>query len=170
MTRPGRPGKPVRVNAVSREGEAIIADVVTPSGVRVAHRFPVDTLEWRAAEYGLDPVVDADTLVDIVITEPHMDSPVDPALALHTAPTVAAAREHHLSRVLPVEYADGVREEIRAHSVMAPEALDIKREYVAAARASTARERPEPTDHTDRVERLRAMLTGPARKRDAPDA
>lgn len=35
------------------------------------HAFPPSTLAWRAAEYGIDPA-DSQTLLDIVLHEPHM--------------------------------------------------------------------------------------------------
>lgn len=41
------------------------------------HVFPPDTLEWRAAEYGIDPT-DLDTLLDIVLNEPFAEG--DPPL------------------------------------------------------------------------------------------
>ncbi|MFE9064940.1 hypothetical protein [Streptomyces violaceusniger] len=92
------------------------------------HVFPKNTLEWRAAEYGIDPG-DVDTLLDIVLHEPHAPHPDDrlsadddPAVAaglfspapasrgtvragdpvpttLYTAETVEQAREAHLLRI-----------------------------------------------------------------------
>lgn len=92
------------------------------------HVFPKNTLEWRAAEYGIDPA-DVDTLLDIVLHEPHAPHPDDrltadddPAVAaglmstapvsrgsvragdlvpttLYTAETVEQAREAHLLRI-----------------------------------------------------------------------
>ncbi|MCQ8831751.1 hypothetical protein [Streptomyces malaysiensis] len=92
------------------------------------HVFPKNTLEWRAAEYGIDPT-DTDTLLDIVLHEPHTPHPDDrlsadddPAAAaglmsmapvsrgtvragdlvpttLYTAETVEQAREAHLLRI-----------------------------------------------------------------------
>ena len=45
------------------------------------HQFPCDTLEWRAAEYGIDPA-DVDTLLDIVLAEPYL-TPQDWATGVH---------------------------------------------------------------------------------------
>lgn len=42
------------------------------------HSFPLDILEWRAAEYGIDPR-DFDTLIDVVLHEPFIPDPGDPA-------------------------------------------------------------------------------------------
>lgn len=64
--------------------------------VRMAHLIPRDAVEWRAAEYGIDPG-DTDTLLDIILHEPHVQ--VDQALGLYQAPNVDAAREHLLAKV-----------------------------------------------------------------------
>ncbi|MEV6154908.1 hypothetical protein AB0L53_31665 [Nonomuraea sp. NPDC052129] len=42
---------------------------VDPSGARILHAFPHSTLEWRAAEYGIDPE-DIDTLLEVILYEP----------------------------------------------------------------------------------------------------
>lgn len=47
-------------------------------GFKHMHVFPKDTLEWRAAEYNIDPA-DVDTLLDIVLHEPFVD-PQDTAV------------------------------------------------------------------------------------------
>lgn len=75
---------------------------------RIAHIMPVDTFEWRAAEYGIDPA-DFDTLLDIVIHEPYLPplSPSDPPL-LMAAPTVKSAREEHLARIADLRGKDRV--------------------------------------------------------------
>lgn len=39
-----------------------------------AHVFPPETLAWRAIEYGIDPA-DTDTLLELILHEPHMASP-----------------------------------------------------------------------------------------------
>ena len=76
----------------------VALDVTDDEGktVRTAHVFPKDTLEWRAAEYGIDPA-DTQTLLDIVLFEPHIE--IDPDWQLYTAPTVDDARDHLLERV-----------------------------------------------------------------------
>lgn len=64
-----------------------------------AHVMPEDTLEWRAAELGIDPA-DTDTLLRIVLVEPYLtDDTADPNRALHTAETTVDARTHHLQRI-----------------------------------------------------------------------
>lgn len=50
----------------------------TPNGARDVHSFPLETLEWRAAEYDIDPA-DTDTLIDVIIHEPYMPDPGNPA-------------------------------------------------------------------------------------------
>lgn len=92
------------------------------------HVFPKNTLDWRAAEYGIDPG-DTATLLDIVLHEPfapHPDDPItgaddpvaaagllSPAVAsrgaaspgdlvsttLYTAESTEQAREAHLLRI-----------------------------------------------------------------------
>lgn len=56
------------------EGGRIMALVdVTRNGetLRLAHVFPPDTMEWRSAEYDIDPG-ETDLLLDIVLYEPHI--------------------------------------------------------------------------------------------------
>lgn len=82
-----------------------------------AHGFPVETLSWRAAEYGIDPS-DADTLLGVVLHEPYVG-------LKHTDPTFVynvdeqTARAAHLDRVAksPVQVKDpaGHLDAIRAH-------------------------------------------------------
>ncbi|GAA1281580.1 hypothetical protein [Saccharothrix xinjiangensis] len=68
---------------------------ITEHGV---HVFPVDILEWRAAEYGFDPA-DIDTLLDIVLCEPYLTAQ-DWAMGagLIDAPDIATARRDHVAR------------------------------------------------------------------------
>lgn len=61
--------------------------------------FPKDALEWRAAEYGIDPAA-IDTLLDVVLVECYMtDEECATGTTLVTAATVAEARRDHLARV-----------------------------------------------------------------------
>lgn len=65
---------------------------------QAGHCFPKDTLEWRAAEYGIDPA-DTDALLDIVLAEPFlMPGDFTPGESLHDAPDIEAARRAHLRR------------------------------------------------------------------------
>lgn len=47
-------------------------------GRRDFHSFPLETLEWRAAEYDIDPA-DVDTLIDVIVHEPFVPDPGNPA-------------------------------------------------------------------------------------------
>lgn len=50
----------------------VLYEVAAGGGVRTtAHVFPESALGWRAAEYGIDPA-DTQTLLEIVLHEPHM--------------------------------------------------------------------------------------------------
>jgi hypothetical protein len=68
--------------------------------------MPTVTLEWRSAEYGIDPA-DVDTLLDVILHEPHIpltDDGSGPRYAdngpdLWTAESTTAAREAHLARI-----------------------------------------------------------------------
>ncbi|MFF4552702.1 hypothetical protein [Streptomyces sp. NPDC001422] len=102
-------------------------DMIKPDGTGHRHVFPKVTLEYRAAEYDIDPTA-VDQLLDIVLHEPyapHPDDPLkgeDPAAeagllspalvsrgaarkgdliptTLYTAPDAATAREAHLLRI-----------------------------------------------------------------------
>ena len=90
-------------------------------GTNHMHVFPKDAMEWRAAEYDIDPA-DVETLMDVVLYEPFLD-PEDKAVRkagklspavqnnkttrrgeaeptnLMNAATIAEAREAHLLRV-----------------------------------------------------------------------
>lgn len=104
-------------------GDIPIWRVVLDKGDGTTHLqiMPQDILEWRAAEYDIDPT-DVDTLFDIVIHEPFIDSWNDAAAAagmtspavrstefarkgeqvptdLFNATTIEEAREAHLVRI-----------------------------------------------------------------------
>jgi hypothetical protein len=108
------------------------------------HVLPVDTMEWRAAEYGIDPT-DTATLLDMVLAEPHL-TPEDMARGyrLHDAPDVATARRDHLARCAVVKLrhristraAGTALERIRSESPMDPEVIAVKAEHVVRVRAS----------------------------------
>jgi hypothetical protein len=59
--------------------------------VRV-HLFPKATLDYRAAEYGIDPA-DVGTLLDVVLHEPFIPDPTDPA---NHAGDAAAKKGHQV--------------------------------------------------------------------------
>lgn len=132
---------------------------------RIAHVLPVDTFEWRSAEYGIDPT-DFDTLLHTVLYEPHLPK-VDDVAPLFTAPTVKHAREGHLARIAGVRGTgkvtgrtglspfpagpearvlldSGVEDPIavlRRHSPMDAEHLAAKRAHISRARAAHGQRR-----------------------------
>lgn len=135
-------------------------------GTQVQHRhfLPVDTLEWRAAEYGIDPA-DTATLLDLVLAEPHL-SEEDWAAGhrLHDAPDIDTARVDHLARCARAKLRHKISTRTKGHpcrrvadeSPMHPEALELKRTLVARARAQQRTEVPVP----DRLDQLRAAVHG----------
>lgn len=67
------------------------------------HVVPKDILEWRAAEYGIDPN-DYDTLFDIIIAEPYIEADwYHSDQSLFFAPTIDEARENYLAKVAEVK-------------------------------------------------------------------
>lgn len=81
--------------------------LVRPDGKVAIHIMPTAALEWRAAEYGIDPT-DVDTLLDIILHEPHMPTVDDPQQGpryadsgpdLWQADNTDTAREAHLARI-----------------------------------------------------------------------
>lgn len=66
---------------------------VDASGERVLNVFPHSQMEWRAAEYGIDPD-DVETLLDVILHEPYIPKDDDPLGMLHpvTSKIVAATR------------------------------------------------------------------------------
>lgn len=79
----------------------------------VTHLFPKNTLDWRAAEYGIDPT-DVDTLLDVILHEPHIPAADGPDL--WTADNTGHARAVHLARV----EACPVRIDVKAAKALAP--------------------------------------------------
>lgn len=110
------------------------------------HVFPVDTLEWRAAEYGIDPS-DTSTLLDMVLAEGLMaDDDYATGSLLQDAPDIATARKDHLARCARVKLRHRVAtrgsgdlfKPVRDASPMHPEILEFKRETVRTGRAEFA--------------------------------
>lgn len=130
------------------------------STMRYRYVFPTDTLEWRAAEYGIDPK-DTATLLDIVLAEPHLtDEDFAPGTHLYEAPDIDTARRAHVARCAAVKWrhriasrdASSPCHRIVQESPMDGEVLDLKRQLVAQHRAAV----PEPP--VDRVAAFRAAL------------
>jgi hypothetical protein len=78
----------------------VVIDVGEKGVDPVLHIFPLDTLEWRAAEYDIDHTA-VDDLLDIVLHEPYLtdDAPV------YAAVTGAEARAVHRERIAAVKAA-----------------------------------------------------------------
>ncbi len=78
------------------------------TGMKHMHLIPKAGLDYRAAEYGIDPT-DVDTLLEVILSETHMPTAeqeeMDPALKAKAKPhlwnanTTAEARTNHLERV-----------------------------------------------------------------------
>jgi hypothetical protein len=135
------------------------------------HVFPHDTLEWRAAEYGIDPA-DTATLLDIVLAEPYLtDEDYAGGFHLHDAPSIQHARADHLARCAKVKLRtrmstrtkDHPLGQIRDQSLMHTEALAIKQQLVTTARQGHAvHARIGLSDpHAERIAALRSQLPSP---------
>lgn len=175
----------VRGTLIEVQREMTLSDGSVVSG---KHVFPSDTLEWRAAEYGIDPK-DLDTLLDIVIHEPFINEPEQAVALLYDAPSIEDARDRHLARINEVKSRaprasgfsakgkevepepDPVRDQIKALSVMNPEAIEIKREFVEKQRTEIQAAKEDETKQglralfvepngpeKARIDRLRASL------------
>lgn len=118
------------------------------------HLFPKATLEWRAAEYGLD---DVDEILDIILHEPYAPpeqsaaplsllaapaktvSRPTPRITLYTAESTAQARDAHRQRIADVKTNDArisppkgadPLDHIRRNHGITPDGLRAKREQV----------------------------------------
>jgi len=134
------------------------------TSIRLRHVFPLDTLEWRAAEYGIDPA-DTATLLDIVLAEPYLTKE-DWAAGhqLHDAPDIATARRDHLERCAAAKWRHRISSRTKTgpcrrildESPMHPEAIELKQQLVAQARAARAAARVAKPQ--DRIGVLRAAV------------
>lgn len=136
---------------------------------RMAHLIPKEAMEWRAAEYGIDPA-DTDTLLDIVLHEPHVQ--VDKELQLYTAPDVESARAHLLEKVGKLK-ADSARgralgqdkaKEVRGRLIsmchMNPEAVSLKTQMVQHQMGQIRQQAKLVRVEEDRISRLKNSLEG----------
>lgn len=125
------------------EGHWVIGRVITlddgtkHEGVYV---LPHDILEWRAAEYDIDPE-DTETLLDMVLAEHHLELS-DPVPVLFTANTVSEAREQHLNNCAQAKLRtrmstrgkDHVLNVVRERSLRNPEVVEVKRQIARYVR------------------------------------
>lgn len=105
----------------------------------ITHVFPKATLEWRAAEYGIDPD-DVDTLLDVVLHEQLLDEATAGAAvrSLASARSTADARQAHVSRLAGVKSGhridlggkDSPLDVIRARPGISVDGVREKREWV----------------------------------------
>lgn len=104
----------------------------------ITHLFPKDTLEWRAAEYGIDPG-DVDALLDVVLHEHLFDGDTAAATqgALASACSTSDARAGHLARIAALKAqhrvalgAGGPLDVIRTRPGISMQGVRAKRELV----------------------------------------
>lgn len=82
----------------------VVYDVTREDGAATehGHSIPKDTLEWRAAEYGLDAATQFETILDIVLAEPYIATEEAAGTLsgeeLHDAPDIETARARHVNR------------------------------------------------------------------------
>lgn len=145
-----------------------------------SHTFPHDTLHWRAAEYDIDPA-DIDTLLDIVLHEPHIPDPNNPLyrdadiaakqglmaasrgggqvpMTLANAPTLADARTAHLARVAEAKE----RVQIKIPKVGKGDILAAVRASHQPDQARIARMRKDVETHRSRLRGERQTKKGTA--------
>lgn len=152
-------------------------DTMTEHG----HSIPKETLEWRAAEYDLDPNSQFETILDIVLAEPYIaDDDRAEGEQLYDAPDIETARAKHVSRCAKAKLKNRISTRktpasagkglgaaaehpldiIRNTCVMDKTVIAIKREHVRRARAEHAarvREKPEQRE-VRRAERVAEEL------------
>jgi hypothetical protein len=123
-------------------------DTQLPDGSIHLHAFPLEALEWRAAEYAI-PLTDADTLIDIIVHERLL---TEPQAALQAAPTAEAARTAHLQQIQdvkdtlahvrprPAKHGSDVLQTLRDahHAFATAEHVRAKAEYVDEIRRTHA--------------------------------
>lgn len=136
----------------------------TPSGTRLMYHFPTDTMEWRAAEYGID---DRNTLLDIVIAEFNMTAE-DRAEGVFLYDTedqerikadhVARCSKAKLRRRISTRGKSNILNQIRDESPIHPEILEMKRKTVKHTRvqhmAKKAREARKVSPESAEEQRL----------------
>lgn len=110
----------------------------------ITHVFPQNTLEWRAAEYGIDPA-DVDALLDVVLHEQlfDADTAAEAEQALRAARSTTDARTGHLARIAAVKERHrialaegGPLDVIRTRPGISAAGVRVKRELVDVHRWS----------------------------------
>jgi hypothetical protein len=136
------------------------------TSTRLLHLLPLDAMEWRAAEYGIDPA-DTATLLDIVIAEPHLTrEDWASGTTLHDAPDIDTARRDHLARCAVVKLRHRLSTrgmtsplaKVRLGSLMDRDTIAVKAEFVATVRESKVAEDRRRASSTSRAEALRRRL------------
>jgi hypothetical protein len=127
-----------------------------PDGSGHGHAFPTDTLEWRAAEYGL---TDIDEILDMILHEPHLPDEPDRDDAAARAGFVTSTRPNAEPITL-----------FNARS--SADALTAHRLRITDAKQTRAHVRP-PTKGKDPLDTIRAAHgitpAGLRAKREAVD-
>ena len=117
---------------------------------------PIDTMEWRAAEYNI-PASDINTLIDVMICERYMGPEVvgDPDTGLFTAPDIETARVAYLAKVaeiklkyrLSTRIKGGPLDVVRSQADHDPERLAVKGMHVVLARHNNGAQVLDPAVH-----------------------
>lgn len=134
----------------------------------IAYQFPTDTMEWRAAEYGLHPEDDKNTLLDMVMAEAWMteDDYLDDEPKLYDCPDSDTARKHHVSRCARAKLkqrlstrkkTDNPMLRVRDESPIHAEILEMKRMHVNRTRESH-QARMVVNPETRRLEQWREIM------------
>lgn len=93
-------------NTQLREGNWLIDYTLTEDDgevKKVRLVTPMDALEWRAAEYNIDPA-DIDTLIDIIVCEQFLpQSFYDSKDGLYNAPNVDHARRRYIEEIAKIK-------------------------------------------------------------------
>ena len=142
------------------------------------HSIPKETLEWRAAEYELDPATEFETILDIVLAEPFIAAEEQAGSVvggeLYDAPDIATARARHVSRCARAKLKhristraktndaaktlveiDNPLDVIRHGAVIESSVVAVKHEHVRRVRADVAsRKKETPQDRAVRVAEL----------------
>lgn len=156
---------------------------------RTVHFMPKDAAEWRVAEYGLDPN-DHDTLIDVLLFEPHAHADIADEDKLHAAPTVKHARDALLGAVRArkatsdskraaarggkADPEPDARLRMKGLFAIHPEAVQAKREFVDQARERMQKEpaaRPSLADQrgAERAANIRSVMSTSQRSHNAAD-